>query len=162
MSSFERRTVLIGLTGLVAGCGFRPVYGENGGADALVGAVQLQEAVDPESFAFRERMRRRIGHAEDGAAFRLVYQLEIEEDPVAINQAADVTRYQVTAIANWRLVRLNDGTLESEGTVKTNGAYDATAAPFATRSAQRSEREQLATELAELTATRLLAAATGS
>ena len=156
MSSFERRAFLIGLVGLSAACGFRPVYGDGGGGD-LVGAVRLQEAVDPESFAFRERMRRRIGHADDGGAFALSYQLELTEEPVAINPASDVTRYRVTAKAKWRLVRQSDGTLAGEGEVKTTGAYDATAAPYATRTARQSERRQLATELAELTATRLLA-----
>lgn len=158
MSSSDRRAVLAGLAlTFVAGCGFRPVYGD-GGAGDLVGTVRLQEAFDPESYAFRERMRRRIGHAEDNAAFALAFRLEMTEEPVAINPASDVLRYQVAAVADWRLVRLVDGVPVSEGSVRTSGGYDATAAPFATRAAQKNEREQLATELAELTSARLLAA----
>lgn len=162
MSLSDRRSVLIGLAGLsLSACGFRPLYGE--GSGSLVGRVSVQEAHDPESYAFRERMRRRIGHTADGAALGLGYLIEMEETPVAINPASDVTRYQVVARAEWRLIDLASGALVSEGSVKTNGAYDATAGTFATRSAQKGERERLATELAELVATRLLAeAAEGS
>lgn len=159
MSLSDRRTVLAGLVGLAAlsACGFRPLYGE--GSGDLVGKVSLQEAHDPESYAFRERMRRRVGHAADGATLGLGYRIAMEETPVAINPASDVTRYQVAAQAEWRLVDLANGSAVSEGVVKTNGAYDATAGAFATRSSQKSERERLATELAELVATRLLAGA---
>lgn len=159
MSSFSRRAALraglIASAGLIAGCGFKPVHGER--AASLSGAIALQEAVDPESYAFRERMRRRVGHAENGPIYGLSYRLDMEEEATAINTASDVTRYQVEATADWRLVRLADGSVVSEGSVRTNGGYDATAAPFATRSAQKAEREELAQELAELVSTRLLA-----
>lgn len=159
MSSFDRRT-LIGAASLCAvavltGCGFQPVHGA--GADTVSGTVAIEEAVDPETFAFRERMRRRIGHAGSEARYALEYRLEMEEEPVAINTASDVTRYQVEAVARWRLIGLAAGDVVSGGSVKTNGGYDATAAPFATRTAQRTEREELAKELAELVSVRLLA-----
>jgi LPS-assembly lipoprotein len=159
MSSCNRRAVisaaLLGAAALVAGCGFKPVYGER--TEGLTGAIAVQEAFDPETYAFRERMRRRVGHADDGARFGLSYRLDMEEEAVAINTASDVTRYQIEATAGWRLVRLADGEVVSEGSVRTNGGYDATAAPFATRAAQSAEREELAKELAELVSTRILA-----
>lgn len=156
---FTRRSVVLALGGLaMAGCGFRPLYEKGGGGD-LVGRVKLQEASDRESYAFRERMRRRIGDGGDGAEFGLGYRIVIEEQAVAINPAADVTRYRLKARAEWRLVRLADGTAAGEGEVSTVGAYDATAGVYATRAAQRKEREEIATELAELVAARILIAA---
>lgn len=155
MSSFDRRALLLSGAFALASCGFTPLYGER--AEGLTQRIALQEAVDPETFAFRERMRRRVGHADDGAIFGLSYRLQMEETAVAIDTASDVTRYRVAATADWRLARLSDGIAIGEGVVRTNGGYDATAAPFATRAAQKAEREELAQELAELVATRILA-----
>lgn len=161
MSSSEtitRRSLLLALGGLTAACGFRPLYEKGGGGD-LVGRVSLQEATDAESYAFRERLRRRIGDGGDGAPYGLAFRLDLEEQSVAINPAADVTRYRVKAQAEWKLVRLADGDVIGEGTVKTVGAYDATAGVYATRAAQKAEREEIAAELAELVSARVLAAA---
>ncbi|MEL7465593.1 MAG: LPS assembly lipoprotein LptE [Pseudomonadota bacterium] len=158
MSSFNRRALLVGGASALASCGFTPLHGER--TDDLAQRISLQEAFDPETFAFRERMRRRVGHADDGAVYGLSYRLEMEETAVAIDTASDVTRFRVTATADWRLTRLSDGTAVGDGEVRTNGGYDATAAPFATRAAQKAEREELAQELAELVATRILAFAT--
>lgn len=160
MSSSEaitRRGALAAIGLALAGCGFKPLYATGGGGD-LVGEVALQDASDPETYAFRERMRRRLGDGGAGATYGLSYEVTLEEQPVAINPAADVTRYRVKAQAEWRLVRLADGFVVSEGDVRTIGAYDATAGVFATRAAQREEREEVATELAELVSARILAA----
>jgi hypothetical protein len=158
----DRRIFLGGILAALSSCGFRPLYGEsNAGADALVGNIELQEATDPESFAYRERLRRRVGDAGTGATYHLQWLLRYEETGVAITRTSDVTRLQVTATAQYRLISLADGKPLQEGDVKTVGAYDATAEAYATRAAQRDERQQLAEELAELTVTRILAAASG-
>lgn len=156
MSSFSRRAFGLALVGGLGACGFSPLYG---GGEAGLASVSIQEAVDPETYAFRERMRRRIGHqAGDSADFSIVYAIDMVETPVAINPASDVTRYQLDGTVRWRLTPSVDGRSALEGEVRTVGGYDATGAPFAARAAQRDERARLAEELAELTATRILAA----
>lgn len=155
----DRRAALALLgVGALFGCGFRPLHGAGGGAAGLRGAVILAEATDPETYAFRERLRRRFGDAGAGAAYRLDYELRMEETGVAITGASDITRHQVAGVARWRLSPLEAGAAPLEGQVRAAGAYDAGSAPFATLSAQRSERRQMATELAERTATRIFAA----
>jgi len=162
MLSSDRRAFLIGSALLLGGCGFRPLYGEgNAGVSAIIEATALQEANDPETYAFRERVRRRVGDARAGGQYLLQWSLNFEESGVAITRTSNVTRFQVTGIAQYRLVEQATGKPVQEGMVKTTGAYDATAAAFATRAAQRDERQQIAEELAELTVTRLLAAASG-
>lgn len=162
MLSSDRRTFLIGSAAVLGGCGFRPLYGEgNAGAAAIVDATALQEANDPETYAFRERVRRRLGDAGAGGQFLLQWALEYEEAGVAITRTSDVTRFQVTGIAQYRLIEQTTGKPVQEGSVKTTGAYDATAAAFATRAARRDEKQRIAEELAELAVTRLLAAASG-
>ena len=116
------------------------------------------EASTPETFAFRERMRRRIGHQNDGARYSLAFDLRFEERGVAVTPASDITRYQVTGFSKYRLLDEQSGDVV-EGEIIARGAYDSTAAAFATLAAQRDERERIAIELAERTATRLFAAA---
>lgn len=164
----DRRTVIaLILGGGLAGCGFRPLYREGDGAAALLGAVSLQEAASPEDFAYRERLRRRLGltRQQGGSKrYRLIWRLSVDEDGLASTRNAETTRYRLTALARYRLLDLTvDEETESvvtEGTVKTIGAYDATSSVYATRASRRDERARLAVELGELTATRILAAAT--
>lgn len=162
MSCFERRGALLLLAGALAGCGFRPLYGEAGGARALLGEVVLQEAATPEDFAYRERLRRRFGLEgadadASGANWRLSWVLRFEDTGVAVTPDADTTRYRLIGAATYRLESSDGSTPPLEGEVTTIGAYDATASTYATRAAAQAERRDLSVELAELTATRLLA-----
>lgn len=155
----DRRGVLVLLAGGLAGCGFRPLYGEGGGADRMLGSVALQEAASPEDFAYRERMRRRLGPGEESgpAEWRLSWTLRFDETGVAITREADVTRYRLIASAKYMLERVDGSAAPVIGEVRAIGAYDATTSTYATLSAERAELRDLAVELAELTATRLLA-----
>ncbi|MEM7524897.1 MAG: LPS assembly lipoprotein LptE [Pseudomonadota bacterium] len=157
----SRRRAIAALLGgaALSACGFKPLHRKGGGAAALSGAVRLQEAFDPETYAYRERLRRRFGNAASDAPYSLTYELVMEETGVAITQASDVTRFQIAAEARYRLITLADGVVVAEGAVRSAGAYDATAEPFASLSAQRAEREEIAADLAERTVSRLLAEA---
>ncbi|WP_340109836.1 LPS assembly lipoprotein LptE [Pikeienuella sp. HZG-20] len=159
MSCFDRRAALTILAGGLAGCGFRPLYGEGGPADAVLGAVALQEALSPEDFAYRERLRRRLDlqSGDASAAWRLTWALDFESEGVAITSDADTTRYRLTGTARYALSSLRDAAAAPiRGKVSVTGAYDATASAYATRAAETAERREISTELAELTATRLL------
>lgn len=155
----DRRGALVLLAGVLAGCGFRPLYGEGGGAGRMLGAVALQEAASPEDFAYRERLRRRLGSDEGAGApeWRLSWSLRFDETGIAITREADVTRYRLIASAKYTLERLDGSTPPVLGEVRAIGAYDATSSTYSTLSAERAELGDLAVELAELTATRLLA-----
>ncbi|QIE56284.1 hypothetical protein G5B40_12920 [Pikeienuella piscinae] len=162
MSCFERRGVLLLMAGALAGCGFRPLYGGNSGAQVLLGGVILQEATAPEDFAYRERLRRRLGleganAGANDAGWRLTWVLRFEDSDIAVTPGADTTRYRLIASATYRLESTDDATASVKGEVSAIGAYDATASTFATRAAARAERRDLSVELAELTATQLLA-----
>lgn len=161
MSCFDRRATLALLAGGVAGCGFRPLYGQGGPAEGILGAVSLQEAASPEDFAYRERLRRRLDltDGDQPATWRLTWALDFETEGVAITRQADITRYHLTGVARYALASLDREHIEPiHGEVSVTGAYDATASAYATRAAEMTERRQISTELAELTATRLLAA----
>ncbi len=150
-----RRAALALLLGVLAGCGFRPVHGQNEGPTPF-GPVALREADGPEDFAFRERMRRRVGHEPEGA--RLDFVLRFDPQGVAVTRQADITRYRLRGEADFRLTD-PAGAVLAEGSVAATGGYDAGAGSFAVRAAERRERVRLSEELAELVAVRLLSGA---
>lgn len=160
-SSDRRSLVFLLCGGALAGCGFKPVHRESGPATGLQGKVLLQEATSPEEFSYRERLRRRLGDANEGEArWRLSWSLSFEEDGVAITRADDITRFRVTGAAQWSLVLMGtESAAKTDGTVRVTGGYDATASSYAVLAAARDERKRMAIEMAELTATRIFAAA---
>ncbi len=148
----SRRAALLLLLGAAAGCGFRPLH-ETGGAG---GGISIREAVTPEDYAFRERLRRRLGLSE-GFGGRVDFTLYYVEDGVAITPEANITRYRVTATANYRF-EPSAGGAAIEGKTRSVGGYDAAGDAFPARAAMRDERKRLAEDLAERVAVRLLAA----
>lgn len=158
MSSCNRRWVL-GAGVALAGCGFQPVHRAGGPAEALQGRIALAEARSPVDFAFRERMRRKVGDAGGGADWRLIYDLQLTERGAAIEQDLDVTRFNITGTAKFALVSVSSAPSFSEETVIATASFDALADAFATRSARKAAEERLARELAERVSARLYALA---
>lgn len=158
MSSFDRRAILmLGGAATLAACGFQPVYRKSAEADALRGSIQLPEAVDPVSFAYRERVRRRFGDAGDGARYVLENSTRLTETGIAITQASDVTRYRVTGETAWRLIDRESGEVVLEDIASAFTGFDATSSAFSSREARKAAETRLATELAELTISALSA-----
>ncbi|MFN3613019.1 MAG: LPS assembly lipoprotein LptE [Rubrimonas sp.] len=143
--SWSRRALLLGATA-VAGCGFRPLHGAGTG---LRGRVTLDGPQGRNGFAFREQMRRNLGDPAPDAPYRLITTLSYEEEGVAISRRDDITRYDVTATAQYRLVRAADGVEIDAGAVRAVSAYSTTAAPYATRIAERDTETRLAANLAD-------------
>lgn len=152
MSSCSRRHFLVfGAAAGLSACGFQPVYRKDAAPQALRGAILLPEAVDPVSFAYRERIRRRFGDAGDGARYVLENETRLSETGIAITQASDVTRYRVTGETAWRLVDRESGEVVLADTSSAFTGFDATSSAFSAREARNAAEARLAAELAELT-----------
>lgn len=152
MSSFSRRQILtLGVVAGVSACGFKPAYRKGAASADLKGSVFLPEAVDPISFAYRERLRRRFGDAGDQALYVLENSTKIEEAGIAITQASDVTRYRVLGETDWRLINRETGDVVIADKASAFTGFDATSSAFSVREARKAAEGRLATELAELT-----------
>lgn len=152
MSLCNRRSFLaFGAVAGLAACGFQPVYRKGGSPEALVGAILLPEAVDPVSFAYRERLRRRFGDAGDAATYVLESETALSETGIAITQASDVTRYRVTGETTWKLVERTTGNVVLADRSSAFTGFDATSSAFSAREARKAAKTRLAQELAELT-----------
>ena len=152
MSLCDRRSILgLGVLVSLAACGFQPVYRSGGAPATLIGEIFLPEAVDPISFAYRERLRRRFGDAGDAAKYVLENSTALSETGIAITQASDVTRYRLTGETRWKLVDQMSGAVVLADTSSAFTGFDATSSAYASRAARQAAEMRLAQELAELT-----------
>jgi LPS-assembly lipoprotein len=143
--SWSRRAVIFGALA-VAGCGFRPLHGAGTG---LRGQVVMDGPEGRNGFAFRQQMLRNLGEPAPDARYKLTVALAYDEEGVAISRQDDITRYDITATARYALVRVADGAEIDAGEVRAVSAYSTTAAPYATRIAERDTETRLATNLAD-------------
>lgn len=157
MLSFNRRHALFSLAAL-AGCGFQPVYGTDGGASALWGRVAYRAPNTPEGFRLRAQLEDRLGRVEQGD-YLLTVQLSIQETAVVISSARDINRFNLPGTATWTLTQPGNDTELASGTAETFTAYSAFGTTVATREAQDDARDRLAIALADLIVTDLIIAA---
>jgi len=145
--SVSRRAALVGLLSL-AGCGFTPVYGPGGGAEGLLGRVDIAQPSDEEGFALVKRLEERLGEPR-GADLSLTANIRLREDSVGFLPDGEISRFNVVGQVNWRLARLTDGQEVAKGSEKSFASYSATSTTVATTFAQRDARRRLMIILAD-------------
>ncbi len=140
----------------LAACGFQPLYGPNTSAEQLSGRVAVSLIDGEMGFAARKRLTERIG-ATTAATHRLDVTLSVESDGLAISQTNQITRYNLTGTADFKVVGLQTGATVESGTSRAFAAYSAAASPFATRVAEEDARARLAVSLADQIVIRIAA-----
>ncbi len=123
MLSSDRRTFLTRLValpvlGLVAGCGFAPVYSTGGPGRTLRGRIAYRAPDTPEGFRLRTRLEDRLGRVERGD-FLLTVQLEIDVESVVISSAQDINRFNLPGKATWTLTEPGNDTPLASGIAQT-------------------------------------------
>lgn len=153
----DRRIVLLGLAAL-AGCGFTPVYGPEGDAKGLAGAIEIDAPRDAAGQALVAQLEDRLGIA-SAAEYRLAADVFLTENELGITPDQVITRYQLLGQARFVLYDLSTGTPVTSGTVSNFSSYSATGTPFATQTAQNDAQDRLMVILADEIVARLLATA---
>jgi len=159
MWSSDRRT-LLKLAGAVAlaGCGFTPAYGPQGGAAALLGGVSPDSPQTRDDFALVRRLSERLGPAQ-AARYRLAYKIQTDVLDQAITPDNATTRYSLTGLADYTLHDAGSDAVLLTGRVTSFTSWSATGSIVATQSAERDAHERLMRMLADQIVTRLLAQA---
>lgn len=142
----SRRAALFALLALPA-CGFRPLYGPEGGARGLIGSIALDPVPGRLGFLFRQSFEAEAGVART-PRYRLAVTIEIEEESRAIAQDAAITRFNLTALGRFALTPVGTAEPVFDGQARAFTAYNATAAPFPTRVAKRDAERRITEELA--------------
>lgn len=159
MSSFNRRQILFGPAAClfaVAACGFTPVYGPKGSAEALRNTIQLQEPDDPESYYFVKHFEERMGIA-NTPKYNLTYEIDTETDGIAINPSQETTRYNVIGEARYVLKEIGTGRKLASGTVQSFTSFGSTGFTISTRTSRDSAFQRLMIILADDIIDQLLA-----
>ncbi len=152
-----RRFALIGVLAL-AGCGFVPAYGPEGGALALRDAVEVEAPATVEGYRLRERLEDRLGRG-DPARYRLTVAMSVNRNVVAISSAQETLRYNIAGTADWALSPAAGGPPLARGQVDGFTAALAADGTVATEATEEDARARLAVILADQIVTRLIAAA---
>lgn len=143
----------------LAACGFAPAYGPSGGADRLTDRVAVETTGTRGAYYVTRQIESRLGRAK-APAYRLSYDLSINEDVKAVTPDNIIRRYNLTGKAKYRLVDLNGAELLT-GTVENFSGFSTSDSTVATRAARKDAEERLSIMLADQIVTRLIAAAPG-
>lgn len=151
----DRRAILLGALAL-AGCGFRPVYGEGGSGRALRQAVRAADPVSPEDFHFVAALDEVLGRP-DSPRYDLAYAIALREEGAGTVQGLGATRMQVFGTLDFTLTDIATGATVAQGQVSGDSAYSSTGTQLATLTAAEDARLRLMRMLAERLVTRLYA-----
>jgi LPS-assembly lipoprotein len=150
MSSFSRRNILSAfcIASLLGACGFTPIYGDGSAASNLQGKIEIGTGKGREFFEMRERLIERFGFA-NTPQYNLTYTFYADSKGLAVSTSAEITRYNLYAISNFKVTDITSGAVVFSGVVKSTTAYSATSETYPTRAAQQDARVRLATSLAD-------------
>lgn len=153
----ERRRFLtlsgLGILGLsvLAGCGFRPVYGRLGsGADQHLAAIDVSVITEREGQQLRSLLIQMLNPSGRPASpdYRLSVTLSEATANLAVQDGRTGTRRNLTLTAQYQLTPLSDGEGTS-GSIRTITSYNRQADEFATLSAERDARERALVQTAQ-------------
>jgi LPS-assembly lipoprotein len=142
------RALIAGLTLLLAGCGFQPMYAAPGGGPAI-GPVQIAEIDGKAGHVLRTELSRILAVEDDGSPpMTLEITLSEQVTPLGIRRDESVTRAELRLIANYVLTPPNRGQV-MRGSVFAVVNYDVPTAAFGEIAAQDDARERAAETMAQ-------------
>ncbi|NHX28019.1 hypothetical protein HA397_29235 [Escherichia coli] len=162
MSSSDRRAFLTLLAGLpvLAACGFEPVYGTGGAAEARRGTVRAADPKNRDEYHLVARFEQRLGRPQT-PVYDLSYNLTVDTEALAINADDDALRYHLLGKVEFTLTDRRTGAVALSGTVDGFTGYSATGTTVSTLTAEQDAHQRLMVMLADRVVTRLLGSAGG-
>lgn len=151
----DRRAILLGALAL-AGCGFRPVYGEGGTGRALRHAVRAADPVSRADYQFVAAFEDLLGRP-DSARHALTYAITTREMGGGRVSGFGDTRIQVFGALDYTLSPLAGGDALATGRIEGSTAYSTTGTQLASLTAAEDAHLRLMRLLAEGLVGRLLA-----
>jgi len=141
------------VAGLLAGCGFQPMYAERNATvfDGDMAAVEVGLIQERTGQLVRDALIDGIDRKGRAATARR-YQLDVEVAEairtVAVQRDTVSTRANLTLTANYRLVDAKTGELLFRGSARTISAYDISTEPFAEQTSADDARRTGSRDLA--------------
>lgn len=132
--------------GLLAGCGFRPLYGDLGGTD--VGTKFLQVEINPAKdregqLLHNELVRLLYGSREPARpVYRLSMELNQQTSSLAVRKSAFATRANLEMRVSFKLTEIATGRQLHADTSRSTVSYNILDSEFATLLAEKDARER--------------------
>ena len=158
MSSFSRRSVILGVPAAVAACGFSPAFAPGGAATRLQNSILLDEPVGREGFLFNRHFEDRLGRGSP-ARYGLSYSISVDEDAIAITEDNVITRFNLLGSVKYALRDMQSKAVLVSGKVDNFTSYSASGTTVATQAAQRDAEARLMIILADQVINKLTAEA---
>ncbi|QTN19955.1 hypothetical protein HZ989_02420 [Brevundimonas sp. AJA228-03] len=135
--------------GLLAGCGFTPLYGDTG-ASASLSRITVTTQDDRLGYRLREQLEDALGRDRATAPlYRLETTVEQSRRPLGRRIDDTATRYQLTVRGTWALTPTSGGTPRT-GSQTVTTTYAAADQPYAAIAAQQDGEDRAAAELARM------------
>ena len=134
---------------MLAGCGFRPLYGDVRLSPKLA-AIFVDPIEEPAGFELRNSLidLLRSDGEQAGKAYRLAITLTDTNQGVALQNDATITRYNDTVTANYVLTDAKGEELR-RGSLTSLSSYNVAQSPYATQVARQDADKRAAQDLAE-------------
>ena len=145
----KRAAILVAILPLLAGCGFRPLYGDPG-LEPQLSAIYVEPVPDNEGYALRNTLIDLLGSdgREAGKRYHLRLLLKSTNQGVALQNDATITRYNDTLDVTWVLTG-GDGKAIASGTQSSLSSYNVADSPYATQAAREDSDRRAAQDIAE-------------
>jgi LPS-assembly lipoprotein len=163
-----RRAVAIAACGLLAGCGFHPLYGvpdtPKGTMQATLNSIYVEPVPDRLGYQLRNQLIDLLDAKGEsaGAAYRLHITLTQKTEaigvqsqtvghcpgPECLTQTA-ITRYNDRLTADYELVDARTGTVVTKGTETGLTSYNVLSSPYATLAGQQDADRRAAQDMAD-------------
>jgi len=141
-------TVLTAASVALSGCGFTPLYAQQG----VVPSLAAIDVVAPEGrtgFLIRESLDDAFAKNRGApAAYRMNLALAEARYPRGIRIDNVATRYEYVLTATYQLASLPSGALAKRGVVRVELTYDSADQPYASIAAQQDAQQRAAVEAA--------------
>jgi LPS-assembly lipoprotein len=151
---------LIAATGLLAGCGFHPLYGGGEASGTVFAAgheVSIATMPDRSGQFLRNQLIDRLNPKgqPERPAYRLSASIDESIDKLNIARDSSVTRGQIVLKVTFKLTRLGDNKVVFNGTSHALNAYNVTAEQYAALINEQDARERSLEEIADDIALRI-------
>jgi LPS-assembly lipoprotein len=140
---------------LLPGCGFQPLYADNGnlGVSSTLSTIYVEPISERVGYELRNDLLDRLDGSNTAlnARYRLKLYLTELEEPVVFQPNTSITRYNYTLTAHYDLVPKDAADAVKSGDVTAFAAYNVAASPYlySTVAAQRDAKNRAATDIAE-------------
>jgi LPS-assembly lipoprotein len=133
---------------LLAGCGFRPMYGDTRLQPQLE-SIFVEPVAERDGYELRNTLIDLLGSNGQlrGKAYRLKMTLNESNRGVVLENDATITRYNDTLTVNYTLTDTK-GTEITKGTQTSLSSYNVAPSPYATLAAQQDSDKRAAQDIA--------------